>query len=107
MSPTSPIQKPPNIGRAGDFIIEIEGGGGENIHFIEGHRATVKWLNGLGLHIKCKVQKGHFLQKGGQARKMPEKSFLSLLQKWPIYMLVQNISRGHEILKTFWNFGAP
>ena len=22
-------------------------------------------------------------------------------------MLVQNISRGHEILKTFWNFGAP
>ena len=29
------------------------------------------------------------------------------LQKWPIYMLVQNISRGHEILKTFWNFGAP
>ena len=29
------------------------------------------------------------------------------MQKWPIYILVQNISRGHEILKTFWFFGAP
>ena len=29
------------------------------------------------------------------------------LQKWPIYMLVQNISRGHKISKTIWNFGAP
>ena len=29
------------------------------------------------------------------------------LLKWPVPMLVQNISRGHEILKTFWFFGAP
>ena len=36
---------------------------------------------------------------------MQKKSFF--WQKWPIYMLVQNISRGHESLKTFWNFGAP
>ena len=26
---------------------------------------------------------------------------------WWCNMLVQNISRGHEILKTFWNFGPP
>ena len=48
---------------------------------------------------------GHFFQHGGQARKMQKKSFF--LQKWPVPMLVQNISRGHEILKTFWIFGAP
>ena len=34
-------------------------------------------------------------------------NIIFFLQKWPIYMLVQNISRGHEIFKTFWNFGAP
>ena len=48
---------------------------------------------------------GHFFQHGGQVRKMQKKSFF--LQKWPVPMLVQNISRGHEILKTFWIFGAP
>ena len=37
---------------------------------------------------------------GGQARKL-QKEIIFFLQKWPIPMLVQNISRGNKILKTF------
>ena len=65
-------------------------------------RQSFAILNFAYFSLVFRVQKGHFLQSGGQVRKMQKKSFF--LQKWPIYILVQNISRGHEILIFFFEF---
>ena len=46
--------------------------------------------------VRC--ASGNVFLNGGQVRNAKKSSFL---QKWPIPMLVQNISRGNKILNTF------